>query len=328
MIEEFRALGGVAENVELKEGRFGRGLFARDPQEPVELFVPASLMFAADEVELAEDGLGLSAKAEADERTRRFWRDYQRDFGWGVGCGHAEHLLTLLQDVPAELRAFLEKPFKLAQWLDGPTQDAILQRYINTRSIGYGGGRYIMPVVELANHGRGQRFVFSEGIRLSGLFPDGEVLAEYALCDPWGMFARWGFASGNQEFGLCLGLGLETKWGRLKIEAGDLNDKLEGEQFIPKVEIVDDTTTKLSFMLLGHKRFPRLARGIFTKVMRDAGHTDTDELFDRIQHINRAQFYKLIAATEELSPELGSLLRAAALSQLEAMSWCFGTRPL
>lgn len=327
MLDEFRALGGVADNVELKEGRFGRGLFAIDPKKPVRLHVPRSLMFDVFDLEFRENGLRLSAKAKADERTRRFWADYQRDFGWGPGHAHAERLLRLMKDAPDELRALLGK-LNVDIWLTEPTPKTILERYLLTRTIGGKDDQRIMPVLELANHGHGHRFEFKDGISLNGLFPEGEVLSEYLPSDPWKLFTFWGFASSSEEFALSLDMGLETRWGMLRIEREDGENTPNGTPFFPRVETIGRSTIKLSYMLLGHKKYPRLARGIFTKIMRDNGHAESDELFDRIQHVNRTQFYKVIAASEDAAPELGRLVRDAARSQLEAMSWNMGTRPL
>jgi hypothetical protein len=322
MLDEFRALGGVADNVEIKEGRFGRGLFAVDPKKPVKLFVPGSLMFQISEIQLTEDGLRLNDKANADERTRRFWADYQREFGWGPGRGHAEHLLKLMQEAPPGLRALLDKPFNLDAWLAEPTREGIFMRFLTTRTIHHQDAARIMPVIELANHGPGHGFDIAEGVTLSGLFPQGEVLSRYRVCDPWGIFA-----SSSEEFALSLDMGLETKWGMLRIECGEINNKPGQTPFFPKVEIIGPTI-KLSYMLLGHRKFPRLARGVFNKIMRDNGHGPSDELFDHIHHINRTQLYRLLAASEDAAPELGRLVRDAARYQLEAMSWSMGTREL
>ena len=39
MLDEFRALGGVAENIRLGHGVFGRGLFPIDPAKPIRIVV-------------------------------------------------------------------------------------------------------------------------------------------------------------------------------------------------------------------------------------------------------------------------------------------------
>jgi hypothetical protein len=72
--------------------------------------------------------------------------------------------------------------------------------------------------------------------------------------------------------------------------------------------------------MLGHRDQPALARDIFRRILRDAGHADADELFDRILEINRAQFEKLIAAITDAAPPLDEILRRVARVQLEAMA--------
>jgi len=44
MLEEFRALGGVAENIRLDDGPLGRGLFPIDAASPIRIFIPESLL--------------------------------------------------------------------------------------------------------------------------------------------------------------------------------------------------------------------------------------------------------------------------------------------
>ena len=51
--DSFLALGGIAENVRYGHGPNGRGLFAVDPERPVRLRVPRSLLFPSDAMLLA-----------------------------------------------------------------------------------------------------------------------------------------------------------------------------------------------------------------------------------------------------------------------------------
>jgi hypothetical protein len=95
--------------------------------------------------------------------------------------------------------------------------------------------------------------------------------------------------------------------------------------FFPQVT-VSGNTIELAFMLLGSRQFPRLARGNFQRIMRDAGQTDANEPFDMIQHINRMQFFQLMALSDDAAPLLGAVLRKVALFQLQAMSHHVGTR--
>jgi len=62
--------------------------------------------------------------------------------------------------------------------------------------------------------------------------------------------------------------------------------------------------------------------------MRDAGEAKPEQIFDRILHENRMAYLNLWEALEPHEGVLISSLRKAVRYQLEAMSWCIGTRDL
>jgi hypothetical protein len=224
------------------------------------------------------------------------------------------------------LRALLDKPFNADFWLAGPTPAAVQERYLGARVINHENRWTIMPVMELVNHGHtGMYEIARAGVGLSGRY-DGEVLAQYQVGDPWAMFAKWGFAS-EEPLATSLVMSLPDTKGDIFIERGRMNlDPGPGKvPFFPEVS-VDGSRLKLSSLMLGHKRYPKLARGIFRRIMREAGRPNADETFDRIQHINRTQFLKLAEAAEDAEPALGRLLRRVVRLQLEAMSCSIGAR--
>ena len=77
LLQRFRALGGVADNVQLRQGPHGWGLFVVDPEQPVRVFTPAHLLIAPQDLRLSRDGqvqvrpqatLGLDAMRLATEQ--------------------------------------------------------------------------------------------------------------------------------------------------------------------------------------------------------------------------------------------------------------------
>jgi hypothetical protein len=175
-----------------------------------------------------------------------------------------------------------------------------------------------MPIVELANHGHASLYERQDGVGLSGRF-DGEILARYGLTDALDIFNNWGFASEDQPFALSLRTEVRGTSGSIRIGRGDVSIEPQRELFLPDVSIEGDRIS-LSYLMLGHRDQPALARDIFRRILRDAGHADADELFDRILEINRAQFEKLIAAITDAAPPLDEILRRVARVQLEAMA--------
>jgi hypothetical protein len=320
---EFRSLGGMAENVRLGEGPLGRGLFSVNPGSPVRLHVPESLLLPTNFVSFEGGTFRVATNAPLGARQRTFIEAYERHLSWGVRRRETAELLELLQEAPAKLRQLLETPFQASAWLAGFTLQAIAERFFAARALDYKGVRVIAPVLDLINHGLGPRFQSTTGIALHGKFAS-EVVSRYGPTDPLGIFSRWGFDSSCEFFALSLGLHLRTSRGLLVIER-DADPVLAGGGggFVPAISVTGDTIT-LSHLLLGHKGFPKLARGIFYRILREAGHSDAEETFDRIQHINRMAYYQLAVAAESAAPPLRRILRNLARYQLLAMSYNVG----
>ena len=80
LLDEFRALGGTADNIRLGHGAFGRGLFPIDPAKPVVIHVPDNLLVAAEDMVLASGALHVGPNAKAGERETAWLNRYQEDF--------------------------------------------------------------------------------------------------------------------------------------------------------------------------------------------------------------------------------------------------------
>src|ERR1041385_3273668 len=83
MLDEFRSLGGIADNIRLGEGRFGRGLFPVDPSRPYRIHIPPSLLVNIRHVECEQDILRISPAANIGAREKAFLESYEREFSWG-----------------------------------------------------------------------------------------------------------------------------------------------------------------------------------------------------------------------------------------------------
>lgn len=331
MLEEFRALGGIADNVRLDDGPLGRGLFPIDPSKPIRVLIPESLLVDLKYITIGIDGVfRLHPEAPVGEHERFFLENYQRDFSWGISHQDSKALLQMVHEAPVELREFLESPLETSEWLAGPFPKAIGERFLSSRVYSRVTGRaVIMPIVELANHGPNTGYEDDgQVIGLSGLF-SGEILVQYNSGDPLDFFHGWGFASPTERFALSLAFRLETSSGPIVIKRDRDPFAIDTDKkpFYPEVSMEGDELT-LSSLLLGHKDMPLLPRSIFYQLMRDFSRSGAEEIFEKIQHINRMQFYKLNALSESAAPQLGRMLRDLARYQLEAMSHYIGTAPI
>jgi len=322
MLAEFRALGGTAENICLRQGLFGRGLFPVDPSQPIKLRVPDSLLVDHRYVQFYNDAFRLADDAPIGQRERAFLEAYEREFSWPAGRREIEGIFEVMQQASPELRELLKNGYYCYRWVAEPTPEVIQKRFLESRVIRYKGTDVIMPIVELANHGHATQYQTDDGVGLGGQF-SGEILVRYQLCDPLQVFGKWGFASGDEAFALSVHLKVEQ--ARILIGRGDVSSPPESKPFCPEIATVDERL-KLSYLLLGHKQRPALARGIFTRMMRDRGRLrdEADSIFDTILHANRMHMLQLFAASEKAPQRLGNVLRKVARFQLEAMSHSIG----
>ena len=324
LLEEFRALGGTAENVRLGEGALGRGLFPVDPGVPVRLAVPDNLLVDAHSVVFENGVLKLAADADIGTRERKFLEDYHAHLSWGGG-GRAEiaHILEQAQELPKELRRELIVEHRCGRWFEDFSERLVEQQFVASRRIAWRGRDVMMPILDLANHGGAATFEADGGLRLETVTA-GEVLVRYSDTDSYGVFLSWGFAC-EQAQALSIELVGEIGSTGLAIGRAFGDGKTDKRPWIPDLE-TGGGQAALDFLMLGNRLYPRLPRGIFRRIMRGAG--GIDESFDTIRHVNHGHFLALLGAVETLSGETARTLRLMARHQLEALSFCVGAREI
>jgi hypothetical protein len=328
MLADFRALGGGAENICVKSGEHGRGLFPLDPSKPVNLYVPENLLLKVGDVQYDNGTMRLKKESEAGAKEKEFFEKYQANFGWGAGGREdCTAFIEALDSLPGEIRDLLAKDFGLATLFRGDKVNRVEHRFLKSRMIGSKGRYVLMPVIELVNHGsKGVSFQYKNGISVTGTFPD-EILVHYFdATDPFTVFSTWGFAHPESvAFSLVMNMPLSNK--RLQINRALQEKGKLGDARAPIVKITDKAIT-LSHLMLGSAKFPRLAKGVFYRIMKDLKEPNAEELFDRIQHFNRMKFLQLQEALEPHDGEMVRTLRKVATYQLEAMSHAVGVREI
>lgn len=327
MISEFRALGGVANNVRLGQGPIGRGVFAVDPASPIEIVVPANLLFALKEVEFTPDGvLRATDAAPQGAGEKAFFARYMAEYDWGPARPECEEFLRELDAAPEPVRAYLREHFEFADSLEGDVETRARSRFLKTRIISWRDAFVLMPVLDLVNHGaKAPGFaVQEEGISMAGSFSD-EVRVRYNVSDPMGMFQNWGFVGEElAAFSVHMRLTLNDRAFAIRRE---LRKKTLIGEFLTPALTEENGLTTISYLMIGNADFPRLSKGIFYRLMRDQGLGDqAEEAFDHILHHNRTVFFNLLALLEEHEGPMIKTLRRMCRRQLESMSYSLGVR--
>lgn len=325
MLDEFRALGGIADNIRLGEGAYGRGLFPVDPARPAAIHIPENLLIATADAEFENGAFRVAAASKAGAREKAFLESYENLFSWRGGRAETEQVFEQAQALPEDLRHRLMNEYHCGDWFREPADRLVQERFLAARCIRYRDRNVIMPIVELANHGGANTFATKDGVGLSGVYP-GEVLVKYADFDAHGMFMIFGFATEqNQAFSIALG----GKVGRDPVRIGrDLGGLSPTNPFwIPEFSNTGGTAM-LRFLMIGNRNHPRHCRGIFYKLMRDAGFSQFEESFDTIRHANRLHFLELLSAVDDVEGPMARTLRRMARFQLQAMSYCYGVQAM
>jgi hypothetical protein len=326
LLDEFRALGGTAENIRLDQGQFGRGVFPVDPAKPIAIRVPDSLLVAKKNMVFVDGMPRVGPAATAKDREKAWLDRYQAEFAWGAGGKEGiSRVFEMAAALPAELRRLLLTKYGCGAWFLEPTDALIQQRYFETRTITYRDQSVVMPLIELVNHGDGPRYDLSDGVAFRGSFP-GEAFVQYSDLDSFDYFLSWGFATQRPA---AFSVGLHGSIGAARLEVGQtFNERVTSERsWIPEIRKNGDGVS-VSFLMIGNDRLPRLPKGIFYRLMRDAGYAGFEEAFDMVHHVNRLHFLGLIEELEPFDLPIARILRTMARYQLRAMSSCYGVREI
>ena len=172
LLDAFRQLGGIADNITIKADGHKRGIFVEDPTKPYHLHVPEEAMISVEDVEVYENILRLKPEATVTPRARAFFDRYQLFTSWnGGGRQQVEWFLNGMHSLPDPIQAELRASFYISELLEKPDIAKIRERFLATRWTSYKGKSVLFPLFELVNHCpmETQFHTTKAGISLSGL---------------------------------------------------------------------------------------------------------------------------------------------------------------
>jgi len=326
LLDEFRALGGTAENIRLGQGALGRGVFPVDPTKPVVVHVPENLLIDCSDVVFENGALRLRTDADVGDRERSWLEHYQAALSWGdEGAAEVRRIFEAAQALPADLRKQLRDRFQCGLWFDNMTDEAVQHQFLTSRGINYHDREVLMPLVELINHGAGPEIGLVNGVMIRGIFP-GEVLYRYSDMDSFGFFWSWGFVI-EQPMAFSLEMSGKVESTTLRIDRAFPPVKPGEKSWMPPLHR-EGSGVSLDHLLIGSVQYPRLPRGIFQKTMREGGFSALEEPFDVIRYVNNLHFLDLLKALDGIDAPIARSLRTMAHHQLHAMAHCYGQRDI
>ena len=325
ILKFFRALGGVAENITPSPA--GRGLLAEDMAKPVALHVPHELIADVDDIEFHEGHIRLKSTIDFLDVQREFFAKYHEDLSWERhGRTESANLIAALDSLPENVRALLTADFQCEDLLEGDANARAQRHFLRSRCVRVGDSDYLVPVLELANHSAaGLAYQMGPDLDLRGQVQE-EVRIAFGAHDSFSAFRTFGTA-GREPGAFSLPAKVTGRSPEILVQRDTNRLVKRGKNWVPQLSS-ETGQIELSCLMIGHQRFPRLSRGIFCALLREAGYGDPDEAFDQIQAFNWTRYLKLLEVLEPYHGEIITTLRKMARFQLETMSHCVGSREL
>ena len=152
---EFRALGGVAENIDLRQGAYGRGIFPLDPELPSKIQVPEDLLINAKYLHVDSKEIKINRNSPYTPETKIFIDNYLKSIAFEAFIwGEINEFEDGLRELPFEVIKLLENlgALDLKARHQGNWQEVIFNNFIQSRFIDCKSQKCLAPIFELVNH--------------------------------------------------------------------------------------------------------------------------------------------------------------------------------
>lgn len=198
LVDQFRTLGGKAENIDIRLGKRGRGVFRHNPTKEGSIFIPKDLLIDISRVSIKNGRAHINSEG-IERRYATFFQDYINQI---IECSNYSAQFVEqekeIENMPDDLKQYFmqENESILMQELD----DYIRRNLITTRAISYQKCNVFAPVWDLVNHDmRVSTFESSSfGLKTPNcnrIKEEDEILQRYNLiASPLGRAIKYNFA--------------------------------------------------------------------------------------------------------------------------------------
>jgi len=299
----FRRLGGIAENVCQKEGKYGRGIFPINPNLEARIFTPSKLLVKKDDIYLEDNKLRIKKDKFYSKEISDFFNFYQDNFSWGFGGRETTEFFEKgLSLFNPNLKELIQK-FALVD-IDlrhkGVWDNVVRNQFINARAVKFRGTVVIAPIWELVNHkARSLDFIINkDGINTPNYPPlDCEIRHVYRRMSPLNCFFSYGFFS-EETIVFSMPFSLEIDDICICCKGMDLNDdSMKIERFNNKI-ILDG-------LPIADSNYPRLPYKYFDEIIKRIGDINlSKDLLLRIFELNISIRKKIINESQSLNNQI------------------------
>ena len=328
MLNGFRAFGGIANNVEQRQGGLGYGLFPIEQSHPIQLFVPEHLLVRTDNLKLVNGVIKIVNETEHPTGYSSWYSEFQANYSWGKeGRSSIEQFEQELSALPS---ALLDGLHSLGisgiseRQGTAPWDEFIFKRFLQTRAISYKGDKVLMPIIELINHSSlASSFECSNGIGVTGSYED-EILVNYNNLNPLHRFFCYGFSclepvttslAFEFEYNSEIVIRVRRRLKEINKSSSPINP-MAGSYTVPKVSR-HGNVIEIENPVIGIRNHPRLPRTLIVKALNEHPGIDGSEVFDRMVAINVSILMRLLRIADGCSGDFAHSLRQALFNQLD-----------
>ncbi|SIS69937.1 hypothetical protein [Neptunomonas antarctica] len=324
ILEEFRTLGGTANNIELRKGIYGHGIYPLDVNKAIKIVTPPELLISPNLLYLDRSNqLKVKAKTDLNPKLIDFFEKYQRFFGWGNGA------ITELDDYHRELcrlPKIMQQYLVLFGW-DYPDFDKkkpkdYLNEYFISRQIRIENESKIMPIIDLINHSSaGIAYTADNGVSVEGMFKS-EVLTRYhGSFDAFHFYKNYRIAVPSNIVLSCDVKINVPNVGSININRFDsIVDKVS-DVIIPNI-FKKDGEIRMSFVPLANKNKNAPSKQIFVEQIQkfNVPESTAYQIFDGLIEHNKQALTKLLDECMKSNSKIARELQVIALNQLALIS--------
>jgi len=324
ILRKFEDLGGIANNIELREGEFGRGLFSKNPTLPVKISVPTHLLVSPGSVNLNDKNqIQIKQKSALDPVFIDFYESYHNFFGWSnFGYREINEFHNELMALPKNLKQYL----LLFGWkitdFDQKSNKELLNDYFISRQIRIKNESRLMPILELINHSNsGKEYIADEGVTVEGIFKDEVLTCYHGNFDAFHFFKNYHFTS-NSSVVLSCDVKIDVpKIGIINISRFDSEIEVKDEIVIPKIT-KKNSEIQISFLDLSNGKTGSNPREIFITRMAEfnINKTTSNTIFDGLIDHNRKALSSLINECNLIKSSIAKQIQLIAANQLKALN--------
>ena len=317
---DFEALGGTAENIKLKNGEHGRGVFPVNSKRSSKIEVPEELLINSKHLFIDSKSIKLKPNAPYSIQTRRFIDNYLKYIAFETNTwDEISEFEDGLKKLPSEVLETLKNvgALDLKKRHQYNWENVIFNHFIQSRFVNYRNQKCLAPIFELVNHNCNyQMFSTNEGVSTQKSKGNIEFLHSYSKGnDPIRMFFGYGFSS-KEPFAFSMPILINVSTTKKPI-------RIKGRSGIEGLIPLENANNELilDYLPIGNKFDPSFPIRQLTASLKSFPEYQPREILNKAFTSNQEQICNLLLSLNQSNTKTSYLLKETLCYQLSAIAF-------